>query len=303
MLLTRADASDFKLQREHAHPRDGDVTFTEDDHKYYIKGAVVGLSVTGLLEVVDKEKFDPVKSAKTIVDMKKPHPRYSRPDPLVEGARIRMSSEEIQELWILANKLGTDMHGKFERYLNSVPVEMYDGMANAKELAMFIRWWERKKKEGYIAFRTEWMIYDEDADLAGCIDFVMKHVKTGHLIIIDFKRCLTTDTSGFSSAFRGKCLGAPLDDVEATKLNKWRLQVNVYAAILERLYGVHIDGLAMIVCHENNDDVEEYWHERDPGAYTLLNHRLALLGKSALYGENTTVGEDTESYKRARVLE
>lgn len=276
-LLSRSAGGTLRLAVENAHPRDANIRFVEDTHEYFVHDVKVGLSVTGLLAIVDTDPFDPVAVSTKIFRMREPHARYSRIEHTEDGSesRVRMTPYEIQEQWTLANQLGTDLHGKIERYLNAVEVGIKDGDVNVQELAQVIKWWERKKREGFVAHWTEKIIYDEDADLAGSIDFVMRDVRTGELTIVDWKRCLTTASSGFSSAFRDKRLGAPLESLEATKLNKWSLQVNVYARILEKHYGVSIKGMAMIVAHPENEDVEEYWHDRTDAADVLLSFRIS----------------------------
>jgi hypothetical protein len=192
-----------------------------------------------------------------------------------------MTPTEIQDLWTLANRLGTDLHGKIERYMNGVPVPIADGDVNVQELAQVIEWWEQKKREGYVAHWTEKIIFDETADLAGSVDFIMRDTRSGDLVIVDWKRCLTTSSSGFSTAFNGKRLGPPLQNIEATKLNKWSLQVNVYARILEKHYGVTVQAMAMIVAHPENRGVEEYWHDRNEAADVLLEQRRSEVAEAA----------------------
>jgi hypothetical protein len=274
-LFSRSDAGTLRLSIEHAHARDARIRFIEDSHEYFVDGVKVGLSVTGLLASVDSDPFDADAVSQKIFNMREPHPRYSRAGLDSEGGeiRVRMQPSEIQDLWLQANHLGTDLHGKIERYMNGVAVCIADGDVNVQELAQVIKWWERKKREGFVAHWTEKIIFDEAVDLAGSVDFIMRNTKTGGLVIVDWKRCLTTSSSGFSTAFRGKCLGTPLEHVAATKLNKWSLQVNVYARILERHYDVTIEGMAMVVAHPDNDDVEEYWHDRTDDADVLLEFR------------------------------
>ena len=278
-LISRSDAGTLRLSIENKHPRDARIRFVESSHEYFVDGVKVGLSVTGLLASVDEDPFDAEAVSQKIFSMREPHPRYSHAaaDSAVDDTgtkpRVRMQPAEIQELWLQANHLGTDLHGKIERYMNGVAVPIADGDVNVQELAQVIKWWERKKREGYVAHWTEKIIFDEAADLAGSVDFIMRNTKTGGLVIVDWKRCLTTASSGFSTAFRGKCLGAPLKHVAATKLNKWSLQVNVYARVLESNYGVVIEGMAMVVAHPENDDVEEYWHDRTDDANVLLEFR------------------------------
>lgn len=286
-LISRADTSKLRLAIENAHENDARIKFYEErdieidgetvheSHVYYVDGKKMGLSVTGLLGMVDSDPFDSVKVSSRIAAMSKPHARYSYLDSY--GDRVKMSAKAIRNKWQEANELGTDLHGKIELYLNSVPVPLKDGDPNVYEFAQFIKWWEVQKAKGYEAYRTEMLVFDTEADLSGSIDFIMRHKKTGKFVIIDWKRCIT-EGSGFSSAFGGKRMSRPLDHIAQHKLNKWKLQVNVYREILEHNYGMEIEKMAMVVCHEDNDEAQVYWHPRTMASRILLNHRLVQVG-------------------------
>ena len=272
-LVSRGVDVCVKLARENPHPRDAAIVFQEEGHTYLVDGVPVGLSVTGLIASVDPEPFDAVKAAQGIVRMSRPHPRYSKPSPSGDGTVVSMTAEEIQAEWLRANVLGTDLHGKIERHLNGLPVTFAADGANAVEFEQFSRWFRKATEDGYVPYRTEWVIYDTDVDVAGSVDFVMRHTVTGDVCVVDWKRCLTTASSGFFEAYRDKRLLPPLHAVPSTKLNKWRLQVNVYRAILERHYGLKVSKMMMVVCHSTFADYEEYVHAVDTSAETLLSSR------------------------------
>ncbi len=275
MLVTRAvDAT--KLALDNPHPRDAHVTFEEDTHTYFVRGVAVSQSVTGLLHVVE-EDFDVVTVSERVAAARVPNPRYCTMAP--DGTVVRMSAEAIRASWQDTNRLGTDLHGKIERYLNGMDVDVPDDDVNSVPFQQFKAWLVDVQGQGYVPYRTEWVIYDDEADLAGSIDCVFRHDATDTYMVIDWKRCLTYKSSGFDSAYNDRACKPPLQHVLSTKLNKWRLQVNVYREILERYYGVTITKMAMVVLHPENAAAEVHWHERDTESRMLLNHKLGTLGK------------------------
>lgn len=267
-MLSRTSAAET-LAKENPHPRDTKVVFTEEDHVYTrVKtGQAFPVSVTGLLGSVDPEPFDAEAAAANIVRMRVPKPQHCHPDG------TRKTAAELVADWDLANKAGTDLHRHIELALNKEGNGPPVGALNHREFQMFLAWLATMTEAGYEIFRTEWVIHWWKYGVAGSIDAVFRHKVTGKFMIVDWKRCLTTSSSGFSSAYGDKRLKAPLDDVSATKLNKWQLQVNVYREILEHKYGLDIAGMAMVVLHPNNTKAEEYYHERTDAAMRLLNTR------------------------------
>lgn len=270
-MLGRADASTMKLAMANAHPLDSRVEFEEEEHIYTVDGVAIGCSVTTLIKEVDSDPFDPERVAERVASMSSPKAKYWLPDAAT-GKRRKMTAPEILQAWNDARDLGTHLHGMIERYLNEIPVSLKDGDANAYEFGQFLTWWQMKKWAGYRPFRTEWVIYDASSDLAGSIDFVME--REGKYTIVDWKRCETSG-SGFDEAFGGKRFLPPLAHMPLHKLNKWKVQTNVYAEILRTQYGLDVEGLVMVVCHEELPSAAEYWHDRDPCGLELINLRRA----------------------------
>jgi ATP-dependent exoDNAse (exonuclease V) beta subunit len=239
---------------------------------YYVDGVAMNKSVTGLIESVASEHFDPdAIIAKMKMGRNWPNPAYADSDE--EGKLVPWDDARIKAAWkangIQASELGTDLHSKIELFMNGEEVVFGDGPDNNRtEFGYFQAWWDTVKDE-YEPFRTEWVIYDTDLKLAGSIDFVMRSRTTGKYRIVDWKRCKTND-AGFSNAF-GKRLLPPLRHVPQTKSNKWGLQVNVYREVLERHYGVEIDGMSMVVFHQTNGTFQEFAFERSPDAGLLLS--------------------------------
>jgi len=263
-------ASDkLKLALEHSFPRDDRIAFVEDTHTYYVDGVQVRLSVTGLVESVAGEHFDPDAA---LISMKRrwPNPKYA--DVLPDGTLAPWTDVRIKQSWAdagkLASELGTDLHSKIECFLNDVPVSFGPDPAtnNRREFGYFLAWWEGQVTLGWRPFRTEAVIFEE---VAGSVDFIAHNSTTGKYGLIDWKRCKTKE-AGFAKSF-GKRFQAPLQHLEYHKMNKWSLQINVYREILERNYGLEIESMAMVVFHEENEAAAVFSFPRTADARTLLN--------------------------------
>ncbi len=251
------------------HPRDASIVFDEGPHTYTVHGKVMSRSVTGLIARVESEHFDAPAVAKRLASSRTPSEKYSRVGP--DGVtRVAMCVPEILGLWDLARDLGTALHSKIERYLNGIPIT-FDSAdeVNVVEFRQFVAWWQKQLAAGFEAYRSEWVIYAEEWDLAGSIDFVMRNKATGELTIVDWKRCLTNG-SGFSSAWKGRKMLPPMHHLEETKLNHWKVQVNVYRAILEKHYGVVIAEMKMVVLYDTQTEAVEYCHDRDDSVHALI---------------------------------
>jgi len=268
-LRSRASAP-LALALKNAHARDARVVFDEGPHTYTVDGAQVGTSVTGLLSEVDTDHFDAEKVSRAIVNKAVPDAKYSIKDDSGQVVR-RMTQEEICAQWTRANVLGTDLHGAIELFLNGEdPGALGD---NTREFAFFQQWLAEARAEGWEPYRTEWVIFDEDADLAGSIDCVMFNPTTDKYMIVDWKRC-GTKGSGFHSAFGGRTFLPPVHPMAATTLNKWMLQVNVYREILEARYGITVGPMGMVVLQaDENTGPVEFWHDRCEGAKALIDAR------------------------------
>jgi hypothetical protein len=250
------------LAAAHPHPRDARVTFVESTHKYYVDGACMGTSVTGLIHGVTREPFDAEGVAAKLAA--RPSKKYNAGADPATGALRPLSARAILDMWDARRDLGTDLHGKIERHLNGLPVEFGPpdpATDNRAEFDQFLRWFATC---GLEAYRTEWVIFDEAADVAGSIDFVGRNPVTGQLVIVDWKRCAHGRwESGFASNYNGATMLPPADYMEECKLSHWALQTNIYRKILEDNYGVAIEAMMMVVLYPGQTDAVVYSHARD----------------------------------------
>jgi ATP-dependent exoDNAse (exonuclease V) beta subunit len=97
-------------------------------------------------------------------------------------------------------------------------------------------------------YRTEWMIYDPEHQIAGSIDMVYKN-DDGTLSIYDWKRVKEIN--------KNECWGKfstleTINHIPDTNFWHYTIQLNMYKRILERNYGVVIRDLYLVRLHPNN---------------------------------------------------
>lgn len=281
MELGHRASSKLKLAVDNAHLLDARISFVEEGHVYFLDGVPLPLSVTGLINSVASDHFDPVAIiAKMKRGRKWPNPSYADAGP--DGSLEPWTDERIAAAWAangkLAADLGTDLHSKIEEYMNGCQPVFADD-TNRVEFGYFLVWWRDALARGFLPYRTEWVIFDADARLAGSIDFVMKNPATNKYYIVDWKRCKTKD-AGFARSFGRKFL-APLMHLDEHKANKWAVQVNIYRHMLEKNYGIAIEGMCMVVFHQDNGAAEVHEFPRMPDVAALFSKRSCGDGSGA----------------------
>lgn len=232
------------LAKTNRHPRDENITFEEEGHVYTIKGSTKHpISVTTLIH-----HWFPVFDASKVVDnmMKSRKWKLSK--------YYGKSKAEIIAEWDnngkTASHLGTLMHADIERCLNQESVKD----ANSKEHQLFTQFWElfQKTNPTFKPFRTEWLVYDEDSNIAGSIDCVLSD-SNGNIIILDWKRSKEIKMSNSFEKGYG-----PLAHLDHCNYNHYTLQVNIYRHILEKKYGKNIVAMFIVVLHPDNDTFKLY---------------------------------------------
>lgn len=275
-MLSRC-AEVLHLAAKNKHARDACITFVEEGHMYFVNGVRMSMSVTALIQTIESDPFNGPLVAARIAGSSRPNPKYSIQH--ADGTLVPLTAPEIVARWDFARDLGTELHGMIERFLNDLPVTVAYSDENAFTFGQFLQWvYPWMAKTGCVPYRTEWTIYDEEAELAGSIDCVMFNPATNKYRILDWKRCETAEP-GFKTAYRGRTFLPPLDDIFECKCNHWAVQTNMYAEILERNYGIEVEALGMVVFHPGSTAACEYWHLREDAAQQLLYARLEQLGK------------------------
>ena len=210
----------------HAHPRDASIYMDEPTHVYYLDGKPMSISGTGFLHLF----FEPFNSGAVA-------------DELVRKAKVGTkyygkTRQDILDMWAEGTHAGTRMHKNIEDFMNGIVVPHPD-ITDKNEYGLFAQFHKLMDKWGLEPYRTEWIIYDADADIAGSIDFVARNKKTGNLWIIDWKRCTKFSRESFQGK-KGRLVCNTVDD---------EIQVNLYRYILEKNYGVRIEQCLLVNLH------------------------------------------------------
>lgn len=260
----------FHLQEVNSHPRDANIHFYEVGHKYEVDGAenVKFTSVTtfchGLFPKFDENAVISkiLKSSK----MRDPTHKY-----------YGMTAEMIKQSWECNRNsvadMGTKMHKYIEEFMNGRWVTdmsiLSTKYTHAILHAEFMKWWLEMDgryvedevlhsvewtyflqyvcdNPDFVPYRTEWMIYQVDAAIAGSIDMVYENLDDGSLSIYDWKRCkeITKETRWSEYGTHVVMRTTP-----ATNYWQYALQLNTYKFVLEGMYGKKIRNLCLVQLH------------------------------------------------------
>jgi ATP-dependent exoDNAse (exonuclease V) beta subunit len=250
------------LSKRNKHPRDDNIQFFEEGHKYFIKTEpdTKYTSVT----TWNHSHFPHFDADKIINKMMKGK-------NWKEGHKYwGMTPDEIKKKWsdnaASVSGAGTDMHFEIECFMNDKRIqckyahkELYqiyncDIIKKDKHNATSLEWQYFiefvKDTPDLIPYRTEWMVYNEELKLAGSIDMVYEH-PDGTLSIYDWKRAKDiSPVNSYNHYAVTECISHMPDS------NFWHyaLQLNTYKAILEEKYEKKIRDLYLVRLHPNNDE-------------------------------------------------
>ena len=136
------------------------------------------------------------------------------------------------------------MHRCIELFLNGV----YDE-DHVAEMDQFIDFLDSEiRPRGWVPFRTEWSIFSEAWMVAGQIDSLWIDPATGALHMMDWKRCRADLDPADGARFQrfGK---PPADTFVDNAFSHYAVQQNLYSAILERHYGMHLESMWLVQLH------------------------------------------------------
>ena len=226
------------LSTVHAHERDQHILFDEGPHIYTIHGDSDYTSVT----TFNHRHFAKFNASEVIDGMMRSKKWSASP-------YYGMTKEEIQQQWALngheASRAGTKMHYDIECYYNGNEVSN-----DSTEFAYFMRF--VADFPDLVPYRTEWMIYDQNIKLAGSVDMLFQNAD-GTLDIYDWKRCKDIKKTDSWGKFSHNPL---IDYIPDTNYWHYSLQLNTYKFILERNYGVVIQGMYLVCLHPNKESYQ-----------------------------------------------
>ena len=246
----------LRLSLHNAHPLDARITFSEDDHIYTLDQLIqFPLSVSG----VWAQFFMPMDMHGTAVKYfhKWAVDHTSKYfDTIYCNRMMGKSDEDIidiivstwEELGRSTSQQGTYMHRQIELYLNGAEAD-----ESIPEMQQFKRFLEDVAIPNmWIPFRTEWSIFDERHMVAGQIDCIFKHAERPEYHMVDWKRC-GKPLEPYANAVFEKYGFHPCDFLIDNPWSHYAAQQNIYAAILERNYGIVLKSMHLVQLHKDQD--------------------------------------------------
>ena len=234
------------LAHVNKHERDEAITFYEPTHTYTVAGDRSKYTSCTTYNAQHFSAFD----SRAVIQGMKQSARWP------ESKYYGMSDDEIVALWSKSGKeasaAGTELHYYIECLLNKSGCcwEVRERLLQSDAVCLkyidnFI-----KANPGLHAYRTEWMIYNEDLKIAGSIDAVFRN-PDGSFAIYDWKRSKEIKKTAFGNKWATTECISHLPD---SNYWKYALQLNVYKAILEEKYGLVVSELYLVVFHPANKD-------------------------------------------------
>ena len=246
------------------HDRDSYIQFEEEEHKYFLNGKQISISVTGFIHHFFPQ-FDSDNMASRIA--------LKRCKPETSAKYANMTKEMILEKWkedgAKASGLGTELHRDIELYFNDINIEN-----DSVEYSYFKNFLKSPHMENLVPFRTEWVIYDEELDLAGSIDMIFRNTLTNTYVIYDWKR---SKEIKFKNDYKENGF-YPLEHVENCNFWHYSLQLNLYRYLLKKNYSLNISSMHLLILHPNNSDfVKIDIDVLDEHIEKMISHRLKSL--------------------------
>ena len=228
----------MKLKINNSHPRDNRIDFDEVNHVYFIDGIPYELSVTGFI----KSFFEEFDSESVIMK------NYAKWQSDKKSKYYGLSVDDIKKSWQKnaenASNKGTKLHKDIEAFYNDIEV-----CNNSVEFNFFLRLNDRLKDK-FKAYRTEWIIFDEEIKLAGSVDMCYED-KEGNYYLFDWKR--SKQIIKENNYRKGKY---PLNHIDDTNYWRYALQLNIYKYILEKNYMKAISSLYLVKLHPVQQNYE-----------------------------------------------
>ena len=225
------------LSIENKHERDQYITFDEGPHIYTVHGEQGYTSVTTFVHQKFSH-FDPDK----VIDGFVKKGKLNDPTYKYYG----MTREQIKQQWHengqLASGSGTKMHFDIECYYNEL--QPNNDSIEYSYFKNFVKDYPNLK-----AYRTEWMVYDEESKISGSIDMVFE-TPDGTCQIYDWKRVNEIKYEDNWGNKKGKV--DTLKHLPDTNFWRYSLQLNIYRYILEKNYGKKITGMYLVCLHPEN---------------------------------------------------
>lgn len=212
------------LDQMNAHVRDARIRFFEEGHRYEVDGQQF-VSVTTVI----KRCFPEFNPDEAIKKMRPDHPLSGKPPEYIKAKWARDGEE--------ARNAGTEMHRQIEVFLNT------GELGRSREFRRFHDLFTKRSRG--VAYRTEWMIFDEETGIAGTIDYLYKRANCFAMTDWKRSRCIEKENPWQQASH-------PVAHLQACKFQKYCLQLNIYRLILLKHYGIKVEQMALAQFYENS---------------------------------------------------
>lgn len=188
-----------------------------------------------------------------------------------------LTHQEIKQLWEQngedARNRGTEAHLQMELWLNSEPVRLDDG-----EVVVGLEFVHKCLAPIQAkAYRTEWTIFAEEENVAGCIDAALR-MPDGSLFLVDWKRSEKLETKMYGY----KNMRAPLNNLQDCDGCGYALQLSLYQYIIEKYYGMRVSGRALASIHPEKPFVTAVPHLKAEVEYLMAQCRAVTAARDKL---------------------
>jgi hypothetical protein len=264
------------LNVRNAHPRDKNIHFEEEGHKYTISNDNgndngndnTGLGESGYTSVTTWVHTHFPHFDADLIICKMMYGKSWKPGHKYWG----LSAAGIKDLWNSKREnaagAGTKLHYEIECFMNSkVLVFDYTHLELLQQHNILIKYDKRYLDFGiewsyfmnFVSdfphlkpYRTEWAVYHEELGLAGSIDMVYKNPDSS-LSIYDWKR--SADITKVNS-WNKTALTKEISWMPDSNFWHYTLQLNTYKMILESKYGETVKDLFLVRLHPDSDNYE-----------------------------------------------
>lgn len=226
-------------------------------HKYFVDGVPMRLSVTTLIKQYFEEFDKPAVAEKMIANPNfYTDKKYARYWPLVKGLSTEDAIAAIVKSWSesTAADEGTAMHNTIDEfYSNNTPV------ADTPELQLWKRYHNDKIAEGYVLFKSEMFVYDEEYSVGGSADMLWTRPEwldqtPIKVVLADWKRTKQMELRSFyNPKLRQRKMGLELcANIEDCNYQHYNIQLNIYRYLLEKHYNLKVVKSELVVLYPDN---------------------------------------------------
>jgi len=259
-----------------SHPRDKYVSIEPIEHLYSVIDP--GYKGSGVISVTtwNKQHFEEFDADKIIANMK------LKPTWNSSNKYWGMKDEDIKSQWTQngkeASEAGTQMHEHIEMFMNNPALKYpYDQKTLLEYHIMstgagkdiykvggditcpthqwnhFLRYLQEHPH--LRPYRTEWMVYHEEYNLAGSIDMVYEN-PDGTLVLADWKMSKCINPKGNFGKFAKT---KSINHIPDCNYWKYAFQLNIYKIILEEKYNKKVTNMFLVRLHPNANSYETYY--------------------------------------------